>query len=576
MMSKPTVTLDSNLQDQAYPLFIEEALELLQQIQEMLLELPHDISLNQIHSLVRAISTIESGAAAVNLVDIRSIASRFEQILRRLWQEKILVDTEIGDWLWQAYECLRQSLSEKIHGDREGATDSFTQVGVIFARLENCLARHQDNQKKDERLDEREDSAAEFLEREVTQALAALEKLLSDGERQASVAAYRVDFLEKLNSQIETFLRLGDVLEIAEFVAVAQITIATLQINPKTARPIGKLAFTSFQGIWEATVNCDRQELPEITIEPLIWQDEPESSPAPQPSAQQSEPTGKRTCDRQITIQTEKSLVWQSDSVLFTLASEKIQEMLVLPPAEKHSAADERQWLSWCDRQIPIYRLGELLEYNHLSNCGTGGSYPGDDIALILDCGEETIAVELAVDRVLSLQEIAIEPFGAEIAPPDYCYGCTILKDDRLAVVIDVEALLEQSFSTSKRSTLPTILAIDDSNTSRHLVVLALEKAGYRVLQARDGEEGLQIMRQNRDIALVVSDIEMPKLNGFGFLQSCHQDRQLASVPVILLSSYKSDRHRQMAKELGAKAYLVKPLDEERFLATLDVLLPKS
>jgi chemotaxis protein histidine kinase CheA len=563
-MIKPTVTLDSDLRNQAYPLFLEEALELLQQVQEMLGELPHDISLTQIDSLIRAINIIESGAAAVNLVEIRSIASRFEQILRRLWQEKILIDTEIESWLWQAYKCLRQSLREKIYGDREESTDSFMQASIVFNRLESCLAYHEP--------EEREDNGTEFLEREVIVAIAALEKLLSQSDR--------VDFLEQLDSQIETFRRLGEVIEIAEFVAVAQITLATLKIKPKTALPVARVALTSFQDIWEAHVNCEPQELLEIAIEPLVWQDEPESDTAPwagiieQASVKESKTAKKSTADHKCSLKTDKSLVWQYESVLFSIASEKIREMLVVPQAEKTSDSDERQWLSWSDRQIPVYRLTELLEYNNLLSCGTGGGYPGDDIAIVLECGEETIAVELAVDRILSLKEIEIEPFGEEMTPPDYCYGCTLLKDDRLAVVIDVEALLEKSFQTSKRDSVPTILAIDDSSTWRNLVVLALAKAGYRVLQASDGEEGRQIMQQNRDIALVVSDIEMPKLNGFGFLQSCHQDPQLADVPVILLSSYESDRHRQMARELGAKAYFVKPLvDERRFLATIDVLL---
>ncbi|NJM86276.1 MAG: hypothetical protein HC847_02690 [Hydrococcus sp. RU_2_2] len=82
------MTLDPDLLDQAYHLFAEEALELLQQIQETLLELPHDSSLSTVHSLVRAINTIKSGAAQVNLTDIYTLASRFENIFRWLWQKK--------------------------------------------------------------------------------------------------------------------------------------------------------------------------------------------------------------------------------------------------------------------------------------------------------------------------------------------------------------------------------------------------------------------------------------------------------------------------------------------------------
>jgi chemotaxis protein histidine kinase CheA/ActR/RegA family two-component response regulator len=565
------MTLDPDLLEQAYHLFAEEALELLQQIQETLLELPSDPSLVKAYSLVQAVSTIASGAAQVNLSDIYHLAYRFEKIFRWLWQEKTVVDAELEELLWDAYRCLRQSLLSTIQSNREETAAVLAQAELVFANLEACLAP-KPNDAIDLAIDgdDLAEDAADGLpnqEEEVAQALENLETLLFNPEAS--------NFLEALKAQANVFLSLGALLDIAEFTAVAQITLATLQVSPHSASTIGQLALAGFKGIWETSaqaVASPRESERETSVEALFERELAQDGEAfvAQADAIAVADVKKRT------IETAKSLVWVTGDVATIVSSERVKEIL-LPRAEQLIMADGRQWLQWGESQLPIYRLSQLLVYH--------SSLPvrrreTDSVLVVFDRGGETIALDLAIDRLFVLPEVAIQPFSNAIAPPSYCYGCMTLDDGRLVVVIDLEKLLARTIDRIPDDHLAapatTILVIDDSITARQVLALTLEKAGYRVLQAQDGEAGLRQMLHNRAIALAVSDIEMPNLNGFGFLKSCRQNPQLARVPVVLLSTHRSNRHRQMAIELGAAAYFSKPFDKKKFLAAIDAIVKRQ
>ncbi|AFZ37885.1 CheA signal transduction histidine kinase [Stanieria cyanosphaera PCC 7437] len=119
--------------------------------------------------------------------------------------------------------------------------------------------------------------------------------------------------------------------------------------------------------------------------------------------------------------------------------------------------------------------------------------------------------------------------------------------------------------------TLPTqtILVIDDSSALRKTMALSLEKKGYRVLQARDGQEGLEQLKQNPQVNLVICDVEMPNMNGFEFLTARRQEVKLAKIPVAMLTSRTNEKHRNLAQQLGAIAYFTKPYVEEEFFPAI-------
>ena len=114
------------------------------------------------------------------------------------------------------------------------------------------------------------------------------------------------------------------------------------------------------------------------------------------------------------------------------------------------------------------------------------------------------------------------------------------------------------------------ILIIDDSSALRRTLAMTLEQKGYRVLQGRDGSEGLEQLRSNPQTDLVVCDIEMPNVNGFEFLTLCRQEPQLSQIPVVMLASRGGEKHQSLATSLGAVGFFTKPYVEERFVRQLE------
>jgi two-component system, chemotaxis family, sensor histidine kinase and response regulator PixL len=114
---------------------------------------------------------------------------------------------------------------------------------------------------------------------------------------------------------------------------------------------------------------------------------------------------------------------------------------------------------------------------------------------------------------------------------------------------------------------------VDDSLTTRQTLAAVLQKAGYRVLQAKDGREGIEQLAQHAEIQAVFCDIEMPRMNGFEFLNSCRQDYAKEVLPVMMLSSRSNEKHRQVARYMGANEYLTKPFLEPELLEVLNNLL---
>ena len=114
---------------------------------------------------------------------------------------------------------------------------------------------------------------------------------------------------------------------------------------------------------------------------------------------------------------------------------------------------------------------------------------------------------------------------------------------------------------------------VDDSLTLRQTLSKALSKFGYQVVQAENGQDALDKLKEHQNIDLVVCDVEMPHLNGFEFLNTVNQDRSFQKTPVVMLTSRSADKYRKIAQELGASAYLTKPFIEQELLSTIDSLL---
>lgn len=261
-----------------------------------------------------------------------------------------------------------------------------------------------------------------------------------------------------------------------------------------------------------------------------------------------------------------------------------------------------KKYIRWRNSRLRIHPLNNLLTHHRRIGRSSvyGSAHDPDQIPIVILRSAGNL-LALQVDQVIGEQEIVIKQIEGPIPKPAGISGATVLGDGTVMPVADILELLElaaqgrvRTKSNTWQDTLssrpamdmvktePMVLIVDDSITVRELLSISFTKAGYRVEQARDGQEAWDKLRGGLPCDLVFCDIEMPRVDGLELLSRIQKDPDLAKIPVAMLTSRGADRHRQMAAQLGASAYFTKPYLEEALLdAALkmrhgDVLLPGS
>lgn len=117
-----------------------------------------------------------------------------------------------------------------------------------------------------------------------------------------------------------------------------------------------------------------------------------------------------------------------------------------------------------------------------------------------------------------------------------------------------------------------SILIVDDEDMIRSLLRLTLVHAGYEVVEAETGEEGMQVVQEQKP-DLVLLDVMMPGIDGFEVCRQIRQDPAVKSIPIIMLSAHKDARSRQTGRQAGANAYLTKPVNSDEVLWHVDQAL---
>ncbi|MEI7811815.1 MAG: response regulator [Ignavibacteria bacterium] len=178
--------------------------------------------------------------------------------------------------------------------------------------------------------------------------------------------------------------------------------------------------------------------------------------------------------------------------------------------------------------------------------------------------------VACAVDEIYYEQEVLVKPFNRFIARLRNISAVTVLGDGKVVPILNVPDLIKSAERVSRSATfgiktdeqqsevLPqNILVIDDSITSRILLKDILESSGYIVKTAMDGVEALAVLKTEQ-FNLVVSDIEMPRMNGFELTRNIRRDRKYSGIPVILVTALSKKEDIEKGIDAGANAYIVK------------------
>ncbi|MDJ0635969.1 MAG: response regulator [Xenococcaceae cyanobacterium MO_188.B29] len=338
-----------------------------------------------------------------------------------------------------------------------------------------------------------------------------------------------------------------------------------------------------------------------------------------------------------LVLITAEMLVCQSDGLPYALLAESIERVLQPEPNQIGyqtliQGHQQQKFLLWGEgaekQQIPIRTLASLLPYSFDHNTlWTTTPEQSPRVSTLLMIRQQDQLLCLEVEQIDTKQELAIKSFSKKPTLPSYIQGYSILSAGGLVMALDPLELVKQNWSKFEssqptkilpdsvnpsssqlnlhaeieqpilppsltlgdrllspysgfQSTLAlqgqTILIIDDSPTQRKLLLLMLEKAGCYVLQAADGQEALTKLSEHPEIKLIICDIEMPTMNGFEFLYTYRQDSTSSQVEVIMLTSRSGHKHRQMAFELGARAYLTKPYSEQELLSLISDALSQQ
>lgn len=113
-----------------------------------------------------------------------------------------------------------------------------------------------------------------------------------------------------------------------------------------------------------------------------------------------------------------------------------------------------------------------------------------------------------------------------------------------------------------------TVLTVDDSRTMRDMLLLALSQAGYRVVQAVDGVHGLEVLQGETPDA-IVTDINMPRMDGFGFIKGVRQSGLHRATPILVLTTESDAEKKSRARQAGATGWIIKPFNADKLVDAL-------
>ncbi len=244
---------------------------------------------------------------------------------------------------------------------------------------------------------------------------------------------------------------------------------------------------------------------------------------------------------------------------------------------------EEKPQIEHDGEQYPLYYLGELL-------WGQPPAETAQDVAairpiMLFKLGERRFA--LHVDHQLGGIQLFVKSMGSQLGRIPGMSGATIADDGDVILVLELFELVQQFQRRDYQRRLgtqaglkpararPSVLVVDDSLTVRKVTARTLERNNYDVVLARDGVEALGLLQDSLP-DLVLTDIEMPRMDGFELLGAIRNDRSAADTPVIMISSRTGQKHRARAEALGVSAYLGKPYTELDLIETITRLLPAS
>ncbi|MCD6585422.1 MAG: response regulator [Desulfobacteraceae bacterium] len=230
------------------------------------------------------------------------------------------------------------------------------------------------------------------------------------------------------------------------------------------------------------------------------------------------------------------------------------------------------------EQPVTLIQLCNILEISNDSQHNSSTPY------IVLKSEDQSAA--FSVDKIMGIHKIIIKDLGEELRDSPFFIGGSILSNGQPATILNVAHLFKMSTNQTTGSyasdsdpetdlSKPAyrILAVDDSLTSRVLIGGILEAEGYDVTLATSGEDALNILSANQ-YDLIISDVEMPGINGFELSSRIRHDPEHKETPIMIISSLAKDEHKRKGIEAGVQAYIIKgAFNQQVFLETIERLI---
>jgi two-component system chemotaxis sensor kinase CheA len=272
-----------------------------------------------------------------------------------------------------------------------------------------------------------------------------------------------------------------------------------------------------------------------------------------------------------LTLTTLRAVFVEAGGQVYALPAVSVRQLARVSPAEIDSV-EGHEVLKLGGAPVPIVWLAGLLGGREAPARPAGWKVP----AVVLGSGPDRMA--FAVDELLFEQEVVVKSLGPRLLVRSVA-GATILPTGRVALILNASSLIESARSRAAgapalREALASsrtperrkrLLVAEDSVTTRTLVKSILEASGYDVTAAADGLEAWHVL-QDQGADLVVSDVDMPRMDGFTLAEAIRGSKRLREIPIVLVTALESEKDKERGLSVGADAYLLKSAFDQRVL----------
>lgn len=276
-----------------------------------------------------------------------------------------------------------------------------------------------------------------------------------------------------------------------------------------------------------------------------------------------------------LTLAVTQAVLVRAGQHTYAIPSSMVAQVMELKEAQLQTLR-EQGGIDWNNERFNYRYLPRLL-----GDMETQPEPQRFNWVLLLRAGAQTLA--LHVDSLRGNQEIVVKNAGPQLVRIIGITGATVLGDGEIVLILNPVALASryldrsseeaaaeaQVVTTEPVERVPTIMIVDDSLTVRKITGRLLEREGYRVITAKDGSDALEKLVETLP-DVILSDIEMPRMDGFDLVRNIRADERTRDIPVIMITSRLAEKHRQYALKVGANHYLGKPFEEEELLGLLE------